>query len=532
MKKRNWSLSGLWVLIVLLAVGASGCGSDEESVLRYAAPSFGVERMDPSQGFTGAITTGPLIDWLTIFSTDGELQPGLALSWEQADDGLSWLFKLREGVKFHDGEEMTAEDVRFSLMEGFTREGSTSAKATTYRKRLKEVEIVDEHTARIHTNGPWINLPFLLSTFGGIEGVVLPSHYIQEVGWDGYEDNPIGTGPWTFVKFETGNMIEFEANDDYWGGKPKFDRLQVLLVPEGSTRIAMLEAGEVDITDVGLDQAAGVERAGFTIAEYPIRATVRINLWGTYEEGWSPHYSDPVPTASKQVRQALNLAINRQEMVDTLFVGRGEPAAITQGSHSIGYQDLEPYPFDPARAKQLLAEAGYPKGFDMKIFSYGAGPFPSFQQVAEAAASYWQAIGVNVEIVPTDLGVMRPKYFGKMPQDKSIIGNAGVIGLPTGLSGLSDLNIWFNLKGGNMKLAGTTAHEATFEAEAATNLADQVTAVQKGFRILYDDYRNVPIAHTPGSLWAYGNRLGFVDPQPSLSSALQTSLWKAEPAAK
>jgi len=519
------------VLGLILAVAVSGCGSDDdERVLRYASPSLGVERMDPSQGFTGAITAGPLIDWLVVMSSDGKLEPGLALSWEQSSDGLSWLFELREGVEFHDGEEMTAEDVRFSLMEAFTREGSTSANVNRFRNSLKEVEVVDDHTVRIHSNGPWLTLPHDLSKFGGIEGVVLPAHYINEVGWDGYEANPIGTGPWKFIRFETGNIIEFEANDDYWGGKPKFDRLEVLLVPEESTRIAMLEAGEIDIADISLDKAAGLDSRGFTIAEYPISATVRINLWGTYEEGWSPYYDEPVPTASKQVREALNLAINRQEMIDTLFTGRGVPAAITMGTHSIGYQELEPYPFDPTRAKQLLADAGYPSGFDMTIFSYGAGPFPSYQQVAEAAASYWQAIGVNVTIVPTDLGVMRPKYFGELPQDESVIGNAGVIGLPTGLNGVNDLNIWFNIKGGNMKLGGNTAHDATLAAEAATSLDAMVVEVQRAFRILYDDYRHVPIANIPGSLWAYGNGLEKVDPQPSLSSAIQTSLWEAVPA--
>ena len=161
----------------------------EESVLRYAAPSFGVERMDPSQGFTGAITTGPLIDWLTVFSSDGELKPGLALSWEQADDGLSWTFKLREGVKFHDGEEMTAEDVRFSLMEGFTREGSTSANINRFRARTSEKSRSWTITPRVSTRMALGSLlPFDLSTFAGIEGVVLPSHYIQDVGWDGYEE--------------------------------------------------------------------------------------------------------------------------------------------------------------------------------------------------------------------------------------------------------------------------------------------------------------------------------------------------------
>jgi len=135
-----------------------------------------------------------------------------------------------------------------------------------------------------------------------------------------------------------------------------------------------------------------------------------------------------------------------------------------------------------------------------------------------------------VTIVPTDLGVMRPKYFGELPQDESVIGNAGVIGLPTGLNGVNDLNIWFNIKGGNMKLGGNTAHDATLAAEAATSLDAMVVEVQRAFRILYDDYRNVPIANIPGSLWAYGNGLEKVDPQPSLSSAIQTSLWEAVPA--
>lgn len=524
----------LGVMVVLMA--ASGCGAQQSSggqpgaggeakelTLRFATPSFGLERMDPSQGFTGAITAGPLLDWLTEYTPEGQVKPSLAESWEQAPDLLSWTFRLRKGVKFHDGQELTAEDVKYSLVEAFRRPESTSASVTKFRKGIKDVEVVDRSTARVVLTEPWISLPYDVATYGGIEGVVLPKHYLEKAGWQGFEDGPMGSGPWKFVEHKQGDSIEFERSNDYWQGAPKFARLRVLLVPEQSTRIALLQSREIDIADISPEKVPEAEKAGLKVVNYPLFSTVRVNLWATY-------YPDAGPVGNIKVREALNLAVNREEMIKTLFNGRGEPAAVTLSPHTIGFpKDLKAYPYDPARAKQLLAEAGYPNGFEIKIYSYGAGPFTQYKEVSEAVAGYWSAVGVKVTVIPTDLTTMRPRYFGDKPQDPSIVGQAGVIGLPTGTDGVSDLNIWWTQSGKNMKLA-PNLDDITLQAERARNVEELGEKVRAAFGILHKDFRNVPIAHIRGLYWAYGNQLGSLKVNPYLSNALAATLWTAIPA--
>jgi ABC-type transport system substrate-binding protein len=332
----------------------------------------------------------------------------------------------------------------------------------------------------------------------------------------------MGTGPWKFVARSQGDFIEFERFNDHWRGAPKFARLKMVLVPEQSTRLALLQSREADIVDISPERVDEAEKSGFKIAENPLFSTVRVNLWATY-------YPEAGPAGNVQVREALNLAINRDEMIKTLFNGRGEPAAVTLGPHTMGYpKDLKPYPYDPARARQLLTSAGYANGFEIKIYSYGAGPFTQFKEVSEAVAGYWGAIGVKVTIIPTDLTTMRPRYFGDREQDPSIVGQAGVIGLPTGTDGVSDLNIWWTQSGKNMKLA-PNVDDITSRAERATSIEQLSAGVTEAFTVLHSDYRNVPIAHIKGFFWAYGNQMGSVQVLPYLSQALSATLWTAEP---
>ncbi len=530
-RRPRWWGGMLALLVVLLGAGcgsqqgAPGAGGGEarDLTLRFATPSFGLERMDPSQGFTGAITAGPMLDWLIEYTPEGKLAPSLAQRWEQAPDLLSWTIQLKKGAKFHDGTEMTAEDAAFSLKDAFRRPESTSASVSKFRRAIKDVVVVDPATVRVVLTEPWITFPYSLSSYGGIEGVVLPKQYITRVGWQGFEEKPMGTGPWKFVEHKRGNSLEFERFGDYWQGAPKFARLKVLLIPEQSTRLAMIQTGEADVADIAPDRISEVEKSGKKVLEFPLFSTVRVNLWGTY-------YPEAGPVGNVKVREALNLAVNRDEMIKALFNGRGQPAPVTMSPHTIGFpQDLKPYPYDPARAKQLLAEAGYPNGFDIKFYSYGAGPFTQFKEVGEAMAGYWGAIGVKTSIIPTDLTTMRPRYFGDKPQDPSIVGNAGVIGLPTGLDGVIELNTWWTVKGANMKLA-PNVDDLAAQAESARTIEEMTDKVKQAFGVLHRDYRNVPIAHVKGIVWAYGNQLGSVRVIPTLSQALAATLWTATPA--
>ena len=359
---------------------------------------------------------GPLWDWLTEIDASGKLSPGLALSWTAGADGKSWTFKLRPGVKFHDGSEMSAEDVQFTLMEGFRRPKAKASRVRQFRKGIKDVKVIDAHTVTVVTAKPWPTFPYDMSFQPGIEGIVLPKAYIKKVGWDGFAQKPVGTGPWKFVKHEVGNFIEFEAVKDHWRKSPNFDRLRTVLVKEAATRVAMLKTGQVDVARISLDEVQDVTKAGLKIAEDPQPTSVRIHLYATY-------YDKAGPVKDVRVRQALNLAVNRQEIVDTLLHGKGKPAAVFPSSPiSIGYPaDLKPYPYDPAKARKLLAEAGYPNGFSIKLFALPTGGFTQFLQLAEIVAGYWEAIGVKTSIIPTDIGAFRPLYIAN-PQSPKIVG--------------------------------------------------------------------------------------------------------------
>ena len=504
------------VLALPLTLGTSVLAADSGKTLRYAAGSFGEESMDPTRTSISASLglVGPLWDWLTEIDAAGKLTPGLALSWKAGADGKSWTFKLRPGVKFHDGSEMTAEDVQFTLMEGFRRPKAKASRVRQFRKGIKDVQVVDRHTVTVITARPWPTFPHDMSFQPGIEGIVLPKAYIEKVGWDGFAQNPVGTGPWKFVKHEVGNFIEFEAVKDHWRASPKFDRLRTVLVKEAATRVAMLKTGQVDVARISLDEVQEVSKAGFKIAEDPQPTSVRIHLYATY-------YDKAGPVKDVRVRQALNLAVNRQEIVDTLLHGKGKPAAVFPSSPiSIGFPaDLKPYPYDPAKARKLLAEAGYPNGFSIKLFALPTGGFTQYLQLAEIVAGYWEAIGVKTSIVPTDIGAFRPLYIAN-PQSPKIVGQAGTFATTGRLNGSDSLRIWWSAKGRIIKMANTVDDIAAKAAGEAT--IDGIAAqVRKAYEILHNEYRGVPIADVKGILWGYGNQVkdlqlrphrGYIEP--------------------
>jgi len=491
--------------------------------LRYAATSFGEESLDPTRtSITASLgLVGPLWDWLTEVDANGKLAPGLALSWQPSSDGLSWTFNLRPGVKFHDGQELTAEDVKFTLMEGFRRPQAKSSRTRQFRKGIKDVKAIDRYTVQIDTTRPWPTLPYDLSNQPGIEGIVLPKAYIEKVGWDGFAQNPVGTGPWKFTKHEVGNFIEFEAVKNHWKRAPRFDRLRILVVPEAATRVAMLKSGQVDIARISLDDVSDIESAGFEIAEDPQPTSVRIQLYGTYYDGAGP-------IKDVRVREALNLAINREELAQTLFHGKAKPAAVFPVSPiSIGFPaGLKPYPYDPARARKLLADAGYPNGFAINLFALPTGGFSQYKELAEVVAGYWEAIGVQASIIPTDTGAFRPLYMAS-PQSPKIIGQAGVFSTTGRLNGADDLRIWWTKSGRITQLADNVEDLSTKAAGEATieGIAEQV---EKAYEVLYKDYRGVPIADVKGVLWAYGNQVENVEVRPH-RGFIESSLDSATP---
>jgi peptide/nickel transport system substrate-binding protein len=380
--------------------------------LRVALAFLGAQRLIPwAEVPSGGIKQHQLLiyDYLVGCTDDGQLAPegGIAQAWEEAPDKLSWTFTLRQGVKFHDGSELTAADVKFSI------DSVLDPKAVGLlgpaRAAFQEVVVKDASTIVMRLKQPAVFLPWSFSCATGSEGMILPSKYFQQVGADAFAKAPIGSGPYKVVKNAIGSAIHLEAVERHWReGVPKFKTVTFLLVPEESTRMAQLRTGEADIVAVSREKVPEVKAAGFNVFSKLNDQVIVVYM----QQQW-----DQVPVADKRVRQALNLALDKAAIMQFVFAGQGVPVPMYPiGSYGVaGGADatLQPYPYDPARAKQLLAEAGYPNGFETRIYSYVTGDLPELPRLAEAVADYLGKVGVKAKITPIDRAALSTKRQAK-----------------------------------------------------------------------------------------------------------------------
>lgn len=396
---------------------AKPASSGPQGTLVSAISSFAEEAWDPYIATLG--DSNPLVpqvfEWTITPNAKGELISGLAESWTLSPDGKTWTYKIRKGIKFHNGDEMTAEDVKFSV-ERYMKPESKNPWAPMYRKTIDRIETPDPYTMVIHAK--IVDAPFAITGFGMF---VLPKKYIEEKGEKYFQENPIGTGPWKFVKRDPGASIEYEAVPNHWRITPAFQKLIIKLVPEESTRIAMLKRGEVDVIEISLDAVDEVKASGFEL-RYGINPNqVGMSFPATYLDTGQP-------VMDVRVRKALSLAIDREEMAATFFKGQATPSIIRSMSpHTWGFDpSWKPDPYDPTRAKQLLAEAGYPNKFKDPVITVwarkvmGAGWLDKWSEII---AGYWEAVGVKTKVTPIDNAALTSMTRG-IPPDEKVWGTA------------------------------------------------------------------------------------------------------------
>jgi peptide/nickel transport system substrate-binding protein len=317
------------------------------------------------------------------------LAPSLAESWTVSPDQLTYEFKLREGPKFHNGDPFTAEDVKFSFHRA---KGSK-----VLHDKVREVTVVGPARVRFTLHEPW---PDFITFYGSLvsgAGWIVPKKYVEQVGNDGFKKHPIGLGPYKFVSHTPGVELVMEANESYWRKMPSVKRLVYKSVVESTTRLAMLKRGEVDVAYLlDVPQAQEVKRDP--------------NLRLAFSGGIAVFYLDFLdqwdsksPWADRRVRLAANYAIDRQALSEAETLGASKPA----GNHVPPTFEfalpLEPYPYDPVRAKKLLAEAGYPNGFDGGEFHQ----LPPYFSLGESIVNYFQAVGIRMRMRPME----RAAYF-------------------------------------------------------------------------------------------------------------------------
>ncbi|MCR3921419.1 MAG: ABC transporter substrate-binding protein [Firmicutes bacterium] len=321
----------------------------------------------------------------------GNFIPKVAESWEISEDGNTWTFKIRENIKFHNGDQLTAHDVLFTV-ERFIVPESTNPWSPYLGKNLDSMEVLDEYTFVYRTKTPE---PPLLIAFNALQ--ILPKNYIEEVGIEEFRKKPVGSGPWKFVEYISKTSLKLEANTDYWGKVPAYQYVVDLLVPEEMTRINMLRTGDVDIAlNINTDRVVELE------GEDGIRSQV-IGNPTTWNISFPGTWITDKPTSDIRVRQAMSYAINRQEIVDTFYVGKGQPGGFWF-MHPGGYgwdPAWKTDEYDPERAQQLLADAGYPDAFKDPTITYYTPAGPGVDQAA-LLQGYWEEIGLKVDVEVVD----------------------------------------------------------------------------------------------------------------------------------
>ena len=428
MRPRLWIAALILTAPLWTAVTAQGQGAKPAPVGRADAPvgtltvavaTFGNERWLPHL-YVGAedVVLKPMYE--NLLSRDpktGELSPMLAERWRVADGGRTWTFYLRKGVQFHGGVgELTAEDVRFTFAT-IARDGSANSLAPEFRL-IKSMEVENPYTITVRFEKPFVAFGNKVNQglFASVAFIQSKRH-VETAKEDGAERQPLATGPWKFVEHIRGDRIVYEAVEHHWRATPHFKRLVFKKVPEPSTRMALLRAGGVDVIEIGGEYADELKQVGIRTLLMPNVAWVYIILGGQWptKATYDPKvpWAQPDTERARKVRLALNLAVDKHAIMQRVLGGLGT----VTGSWLMYPNDpwasdalKKPYPYDPARAKALLTEAGYPSGFGltMNLTAWpGRGYLPD---VGEAVATYWEKVGIKVKRRPVDRAVFSADF--------------------------------------------------------------------------------------------------------------------------
>ena len=355
---------------------------------------------DPAEmdgGLTGFFYFYALHDALVKPLSGNALAPCLAESWSVSPDGLTYEFVLRRGVRFHNGDPLTAEDVKFSF------ERYRGAAAKMLKDRVTSVDIADPNLVRFRLKRPWPDFMTFYGSLATSAGWIVPKKYVERVGDDGFKKAPVGAGPYKFVSFKPGVELVLEANEQYWRKPPSVKTLVMRSVPDVATRLVMLKRGEADIAYAFTSSMAEeIKRTpGLTLRPfYP-----PFVVWLLFAEQWDPKS----PWSDRRVRLAANLAIDRGAINQAETLGLSKLTASIVPQSFDGYWPAPLYAYDPQRAKQLMAEAGYPNGFD-------AGPISvdiSWATVTEAIVNYLRAAGIRATVRPLERAAFIKEYQDK-----------------------------------------------------------------------------------------------------------------------
>jgi peptide/nickel transport system substrate-binding protein len=373
-----------------------------------------------------------------------EYRPGLATEWKPSNELRTWTFKLRSGVKFHESwGELTSEDVKFTVEQNL-KPDSQGGSAPFFRRYLDRVETPDKLTVLMHFKERVWEVPSLFTQFVGYQNTT-SKKYLETVGEEKAALHPIGTGPYRHVEGRQGDYHRFEAVPNHWRKTPAFRELVIRRIPDPATRMSGMRAGEIDIAPVFGDYLEQAQKAGLRIHEVPNSACYWVILSGQT----TPDREDYCPTCpwagdpkdrksldnARKVRLAMNLAVNKKAIISAFWKGRGAetPFSYYYYPFNKGYSsDWKIPPYDPERAKKLLAEAGHAGGFEVRVNPMVMVYALDGPDVMEAVALDWEKIGIKSRRVPEMTSSFGPKsrnrktnkthwVYGSPPFDEPVL---------------------------------------------------------------------------------------------------------------
>jgi ABC-type transport system substrate-binding protein len=411
--KSSMFVASVLVLLLTMTATPTATRAGEAQVQRLIFASAGIDETNRfwTTGRPHQLQNDPYLE--TLLDLDpktSEFTPRLAEKWEASPDMKEWTLSLRKGVPFHFGfGEFTAKDVvhSHSLM---LRPEAVATFVGIWRN-VEEVKVIDDYTVVFRMKGPATTMPYALSRAGDLR-MVSKAQWDQE-GLEGFDQRPAGTGTYRYGGRQLGQSIWFERVENHWSGiRPDFKELEFRLAPEESTRLAMLLRGEAHAGDLSRELHDEALKRGMKILAASLAAEwVSVYFGGQHHVPGDQKFKADVPWNDRRVRQAMNIAINRQELQAHLFKGKGEPmyvsgmAPFLEGYNPQWAQRFDQlYGYNPTRAKALLKEAGYPAGtLKAKIWSFAQLAKPEIPQLAEAVAVYFQAVGIDATLETIDV---------------------------------------------------------------------------------------------------------------------------------
>jgi peptide/nickel transport system substrate-binding protein len=409
----------------LMAAGAAGLAvAGAPGLARAAGPAgqltWAVHVSLAPTWFDPADTLGLITPFMVLYALHDAMvkpmpehlqAPCLAKSWESSKDNLTHDFVLRDGVHFHNGEPVTAADVKFSF------ERYRGAAHALMKSNVASIEALDAGHVRFHMKNPWPDFLTFYSSASGA-GWIVPKKYTEKVGDAGFKKHPIGAGPYKFLSFTPGVELVLEAFDGYWRKKPSVQHIVMKVIPDESTRLAALKRGEVDVAySIRGELAQELQKTpGLKLEPVVLQAP----NWLYFPEQWDPKS----PWHDLRVRQAANLAIDREGMSKALFLGY---CKVTNSIVPYTFQYYWPPAaavYDPEKAKKLIAEAGHAGGFDAGLYHCDS----SYANMGEVAINNLAAIGIRVKLQPIERAGFFAGYSGKQYKRGIIQGASGAFG--------------------------------------------------------------------------------------------------------